>query len=77
MTPFPSSSTVHSIGYDPKSAELHVQYKGGAFKYVFQGVPPDVFQAFLAAPSKGQFNATAIKPRFRKFSKVRPTPPAL
>jgi hypothetical protein len=77
MIPFPKSSTVHSAGYDPKTQQLHVQYKGGTFKYVFDGVPESVYQGLLNAPSKGQFNANHIKPNFKKFSKVRPIPPQL
>jgi hypothetical protein len=54
------SSNVEQIGYDAEWSELHVIFKNGSH-YVYSEVPPDVWDAFLNAPSKGVFLNTDIK----------------
>lgn len=77
-----NSTSVHAIGYDPETSQMHVIYKSAVntnnpseYKYVFEGVPADIYSEFLNSKSKGRFNGAVIKPRFKKFSKVRRTPP--
>jgi hypothetical protein len=61
------SSNVASIGYDPATVTLEVEFKNGSI-YQYFDVPEAVFQEFINAPSKGKFLAT-IKGSFR-YAKV-------
>jgi hypothetical protein len=54
------SSNVEQIGYDADWSEVHVIFKTGRH-YIYSNVPPDVWDAFLSAPSKGIFLNTVIK----------------
>ena len=57
------SSAIRRYAYDERCRELTVGYVGGG-DYVYVGVPPEVFAALQAAPSKGVYVNTMIKPRF-------------
>lgn len=57
------SSNVASIGYDPASQTLEVEFNNGSV-YQYYNVPEGIFDQFQAAPSKGQFLAYQIKDRF-------------
>lgn len=61
------SSNIEAIGYDDEAMELHVQFLGGAL-YTYLDVPREVFDDFMAAPSKGSFLNRVIKSvyEFRK-----------
>ena len=61
---FVDSSNIEAIGYDETSQELHVQFLSGN-KYVYYDVPSELFDAFMAAPSKGSFLNREIKEVFR------------
>jgi hypothetical protein len=61
MERFPvSSSSVSMIGYDADTQALEVQYNNGGV-YQYQGVPQDVFDQLMNAPSKGTFVNQQIK----------------
>lgn len=49
-----TSSNVVCISYDAETQTLEVEFKGGG-TYRYHLVPPDVFQQFLAADSKGKY----------------------
>lgn len=55
------SSTVESVGYDAESAELHVTFLSSPVTYVYQGVPADLFERLMLAPSKGTFLHWEVK----------------
>lgn len=55
-----ASSQVSSIGYDPKSETLEVEFNQGAV-YQYSGVPERVFAELMASPSKGQFLNRNVK----------------
>lgn len=55
-----TSSSLASIGYSPKQATLEVEFKHGTI-YRYLDVPADVFEALLAAESKGTFFNHAVK----------------
>lgn len=59
-----TSSAIASVGYDPESAILEVEFHDTGI-YRYHGVPPDVHAALLAAPSVGTYLTTHIKGRFR------------
>lgn len=63
------SSNLESVGYDPGTSTLEVEFKDGAI-YQYFNVPEWVYQQLLRAPSKGGYLADHIKDRFR-FRRVR------
>ena len=54
------SSNLEQVGYDEDKMELHVGFKNGS-SYVYTGVPPEIFDQLLGAPSKGSFLNREIK----------------
>ncbi len=58
------SSAIHAIGYEIASRELEVIFNGGGI-YRFYNVSPEIFAAFISAPSKGSFFQDCIRGRFR------------
>lgn len=59
-----SSSTIGSIGYDPNSQVLEVEFKNGNV-YQYFDVPEQVFDEFCIAPSPGRYLSEELKPRYR------------
>lgn len=57
------STNIDMIGYDEDNSQLHVRFNSGA-EYVYNEVPPAVFQEFLDADSKGKFLNERIKGRY-------------
>jgi hypothetical protein len=57
------SSSVRSIGYDPATFELEIEFHNGR-AYRYQQVPPAAHRLLILAPSIGEFVNTQIKPRF-------------
>jgi len=52
-----SSSNLRSIGYEPESSTLEVEFNSGSV-YQYHGVPQEVFDSLMQAGSKGTcFNA--------------------
>lgn len=49
-----ASSNVASIGYDPASETLEIEFTNGSI-YQYFNVPSDLNDQLMAAPSKGQF----------------------
>jgi KTSC domain len=74
-----SSSQILSVGYDPESRVLEVEFKrkgeapGGVYDYF--DVEPEQHQAFMEAESLGKHFGTSIRGKYR-FAKVVPEPPA-
>ena len=64
-----ASSTIVSVGYDRERLEMIIEFKGGSL-YVYQGVPPVIYEKFLEAGSKGSFFHVNIKPIF-VFRKIK------
>lgn len=48
------SGTLASVGYDYSSSVLELEFRGGGV-YQYHGVPEQIFQALMDAPSKGAF----------------------
>ncbi len=57
------SSNIASVGYDPESQLLEVEFKDGAV-YRYLGVPASLYQSLMQAPSKGTFLHEQVKDRF-------------
>jgi len=66
------SSNLQSVGHDPRTNTLEVQFKNGRV-YSYQDVNVDEFGALLNAPSVGSYFANNIK-QFKAGSIV-PTDP--
>jgi len=57
------SSTVLSIGYEPTTSTLEVEFKNGGL-YQYYNVPEPIYQQFMASDSKGKFLHAYIKPTY-------------
>lgn len=58
-----SSSSVASVGYDPKTQTLELEFHSGSV-YEYSEVPPEVFQGLMEAPSKGRYFANEIRGQY-------------
>lgn len=59
-----TSKNIHSIGYDPQSATLEVEFKSGDV-YQYFNVPEHLYRGLMNAASKGQFLNDYIKHNYR------------
>ena len=68
------SSQIQSIGYDPETKTLEVEFKNGAV-YTYQNVEEDHHKALMTAKSHGSHFGQHIKPHVKKFpfAKIRGT----
>jgi len=51
------SSVVATVGYDPCSKDLYVEFKKGGLVWRYLDVPRSTYQEFLSAPSAGRYLA--------------------
>jgi len=58
------SSAISAIGYDPAACQMRVKFVQGN-TYSFCRVPQHVFDAFLAAGSKGHYYDAHIRDRYQ------------
>ena len=56
------SNNIKSVGYDQSQKVLEIEFKGGVYQYL--GVPQDLAESFVRAPSVGSFFATHIKDKY-------------
>jgi hypothetical protein len=49
-----SSSALVSVGYDARTLELELEFRGGRV-YRYRGVPSDVHQFLLRTPDQGSY----------------------
>ena len=63
-----SSSNVASVGYDPNSMTLEVEFKDGSI-YQYFDVPETVYQELMRASSVGEFIHANIRNSYR-YTKV-------
>lgn len=57
-----TSSTVLSIGYEPSTSTLEVEFRSGIYQYY--NVPEPIYQQLIEADSKGKFMHIYIKPAY-------------
>lgn len=62
--PYVSSTAISRIEYDSGSAQLHIWFRESGGPYTYYNVPQSVYEAFLAAPSKGQFFNDHIRDQY-------------
>jgi KTSC domain len=58
-----ASSNLQSVGYEPQSATLEVEFQDGRV-YQYYGVPQNMYDRTMSAPSKGQFLNAYIKNQY-------------
>ena len=57
-------------GYDPETRTLQLEFQGGGL-YAYDEIPPELYERFLAAESKGKFFHAEIRKGGYKFKKVK------
>jgi len=57
------STTLGTVGYDGVSGILRLEFRSRAV-YLYFGVPDSVYEALLAASSKGRYFNSAIRGHF-------------
>jgi len=65
------SSTIASIGYDPKRRELEVEFRDSGDVYRYFDVSPVQYADFMAADSKGSYLNQVFKYRAHHFFVVK------
>jgi hypothetical protein len=55
-----SSTNLYSVGYDPASQTLEIEFRGGEVYRYFR-VPVAVYNALMSANSKGRYFARVIR----------------
>lgn len=63
-----SSSNVSSVGYDPETQTLEIEFNNGSI-YQYFNVPQTVHEALMGASSVGKFLNAQIKGHYR-YAKV-------
>lgn len=63
------SSNVKSVGYELESNTLGIEFRSGAV-YQYYGVPPEVYEALMRAPSQGKYFYVNIRDRY-PYRRVR------
>jgi len=58
------SSDLRSVGYDPASMTLEIEFNSGGL-YQYFGVPDTIFDSLMSAASHGQFFHRNIKNRYK------------
>lgn len=55
-----SSSDLHSVGYDPETKVLEIEFHSGGI-YQYSNIPETIFEQLMSAPSHGKFFHAHIK----------------
>jgi len=64
------SSNLKSVGYNPLNSILEVEFHGGRIYHYF-GVPLEIYNALINAPSKGTFLDRNVKKRGFAYRQIR------
>lgn len=64
-----SSSNIASIGYDPGTQTLEVEFLDGSV-YQYHNVSLSVYESLMSASSHGHYLDTYVKKRGYRYSKV-------
>lgn len=59
-----TSSNINSIGHDPKSNTMEVEFKDGSV-YTYHDVPKDAHEALIGAKSVGSHFHTNVKNNYK------------
>ena len=58
------STNIRSVGYDPGSSTLEVEFNSGSI-YQYLNVPKDEYEGLMSASSKGRYFNTNIKGEYQ------------
>ena len=64
-----SSSNIRSIGYDPESKTLEIEFHSGGI-YQYFNAPESIYNALMSASSHGSYFHRHIKDQFQ-WTKIR------
>jgi hypothetical protein len=64
------SSQIASIGYDPQTEILEVEFKGRGAVYEYYNVPKDVYDTLMVSESVGSDFNTLVKAAGYEYRKV-------
>jgi len=62
------SSNLNSVGYDPDTKTLEIEFHDGGI-YQYFDIPANVYSGLISAPSKGKYHHKFIKSAYR-YKKV-------
>ena len=65
-----SSSTIDSIGYDPESAILEIEFQNRSI-YLYFDIPPYIHDDLMSASSHGRYFNALIKKSHFSYMKIR------
>lgn len=63
------SSNLDSVGYDPGSSTLEVEFKNGSI-YQYHGVPQSLYSGLMAASSQGTYLNQHVKKGGYSYTRV-------
>jgi len=66
-----SSTSIASLGYEPETRVLEIEFRDSGEVYRYFDVPPSEYQAFLQAPSKGTYLNRIFKIQGYQYERVR------
>lgn len=64
------SSAMRRLGYESSTFELGIEYPSGDV-YVYLDVPPEEYEAIMAAESKGTYLNQVFKPKEYRYRIVK------
>jgi hypothetical protein len=64
MLPQLQSSAIREVHYDASHRHLFVTFKNGR-RYAYFDAPPELYERFLHAPSRGEFFNAEVRDRYR------------
>ncbi len=59
-----NSSNLYSVGYDEERLVLEIEFRSGGI-YSYYGVPREVYQELMGAPSLGRYFLANIRDQYR------------
>ncbi len=71
ITHLVDSTVLSAMRYDPERHELTLTFRDGHGTYRYEQVGPEVWEALLAAPSKGTFLNQVLKPLNLPYHRLR------
>lgn len=82
LTAVEGSRQIAALGYDPETSTLAIQFKPRAGEaagsiYHYGGVPPEVFEQFQGAQSKGNYFYANIRNETEKYPFVKIAEPVI
>ncbi len=70
-----NSTSIASIGYEPLSRELEIEFRQSGAIYRYFEVPIEEYRTFMAADSKGRYLDQTFKPHAYRYAVVRRATP--